>query len=155
MKVSVLSLKEKATQHCSSYFQIACKYIKSFMTNPLNIILKILVYDNSNIGPSSVVYIFHKGIISLVLCSYESQMNMYIFILSESLPLMQFKLTVDRLRVRRATSYASRTFVIFTIYIFRNVARCINRSELHYYSYSHSYRHLTCHCRSCHNQHCG
>ena len=35
---SVLSLKEKTTQHWFSYFQIACKYLKYFMTNPLNII---------------------------------------------------------------------------------------------------------------------
>ena len=31
------------------------------MTNPLNIILMILVYDYSNIGSSLVVYIFHKA----------------------------------------------------------------------------------------------
>jgi len=41
------------------------------MTNPLNIILSILVYNYSNIGSSLVVYIFHK-----VLCGYEVQMNM-------------------------------------------------------------------------------
>jgi len=35
-----------------------------FMTNPLNIILEILVYDYSNIGSSLVVYIFRKGIMS-------------------------------------------------------------------------------------------
>jgi len=46
------------------------------MTNPLNIILTIWVYDYINIGSSLVVYIFHKGIISLVLCGYEVQMNM-------------------------------------------------------------------------------
>jgi len=34
MKVSVLSLKEKAPQHWFSYHQIAPKYSKSFMTNP-------------------------------------------------------------------------------------------------------------------------
>jgi len=34
------------------------------MTNPLNIILTILVYDYSNLGSSLVVYTFHKGIIS-------------------------------------------------------------------------------------------
>ena len=61
MKVLVLSLKEKTTQHWFSYFQIACKYLKSFMTNPLNISLTIFVYDCSNIGSSLVVYIFHKG----------------------------------------------------------------------------------------------
>jgi len=31
MKESVLSLKEKTTQHWSASFQIACKYWKSFM----------------------------------------------------------------------------------------------------------------------------
>ena len=64
MKVSVLNLKEKATQYWFSYFQISCKYWTYFMTNPLNIILTILVYDYSNIGSSLVVYIVHKGIIS-------------------------------------------------------------------------------------------
>jgi len=39
MKASVLSLKEKTTQHWFSYFQIVHKYSKSFMTDPLNIIL--------------------------------------------------------------------------------------------------------------------
>jgi len=36
MKESVLSLKEKTTQHWFSYFQIAHKYKQSFMTDPLN-----------------------------------------------------------------------------------------------------------------------
>ena len=39
MKEPVLSLKEKTTQYWFSYFKIACKYSKSFMTDPLNIIL--------------------------------------------------------------------------------------------------------------------
>ena len=64
MKVSVLSLKEKATQHWFSYFQIATKYLTSFITNPLIIMLKSLIYDCPNIGSSLVVCIFHKGIIS-------------------------------------------------------------------------------------------
>jgi len=34
------------------------------MTNPLNNILTILVYDYSKTGSSLIVYIFHKGIIS-------------------------------------------------------------------------------------------
>ena len=38
MKESVLNLKEKTTQHWFSYFQIARQYLKSFMTDPLNII---------------------------------------------------------------------------------------------------------------------
>jgi len=39
----------------------------------LNIIfLTISVYDNYDIGPSSVACIFHKGI----QCGYEVQMNM-------------------------------------------------------------------------------
>jgi len=38
MKESVLSLKEKATQHWFSYYQIARKYKQSFMTDPLSII---------------------------------------------------------------------------------------------------------------------
>jgi len=37
MKESVLILKEKTAQHWFSYFQIACKYLKYFMTDPLNI----------------------------------------------------------------------------------------------------------------------
>ena len=41
----------------------------------LNLKEKIMVYDYSNIGSSLVVYIFHNGIISLVLCDYEVQMN--------------------------------------------------------------------------------
>jgi len=32
------------------------------------------------IGSSSVVYLFHKGIISQVLCGYEVQTNMYYFL---------------------------------------------------------------------------
>jgi len=39
----------------------------------------VLWYENSFridcIGPSSAVYIFHKGIISLVLCGYKVQIN--------------------------------------------------------------------------------
>jgi len=38
MNESSLSLKEKTTQHCFSYLQIARKYLKSRMTHPLNII---------------------------------------------------------------------------------------------------------------------
>ena len=64
MKVLVLNLKERATQHWFSYFQIASKYYKSFMTDPLNIILTILVYFYSNLGSSLIIYMFHKGIIS-------------------------------------------------------------------------------------------
>jgi len=36
---------------------------------------------------SSVVYIFYKGIISQVLCGYDVQMNMSVFLMSESLSL--------------------------------------------------------------------
>ena len=75
MKVSVLSLKEKATQPWFTYFQIACKYKQSFMTNPLKINLTMLVYDYSKIGLSSVAYIFHKGSISIVRCGYEVQIK--------------------------------------------------------------------------------
>ena len=39
IKESVLSLKEKTTQHWFSCFQIDRKYLKSYMTDPLNIIL--------------------------------------------------------------------------------------------------------------------
>jgi len=53
--------------------------LTSFKTNPLNIILTISVYDYLAIGPSSVVCIFHKSILSLVLCGYEEQMDMYFF----------------------------------------------------------------------------
>jgi len=38
MKESVLNLREKTTQHWFYYFQIDCKYLKSFKTHPLNII---------------------------------------------------------------------------------------------------------------------
>jgi len=34
----VLSLKENTTQHWFSYYQIGRKYLKSFMTDRLNII---------------------------------------------------------------------------------------------------------------------
>jgi len=37
MKNFVLSLNKKTKQHCFSYFHIAPKYYKSFMTNLLNI----------------------------------------------------------------------------------------------------------------------
>ena len=63
IKVSVLSLKEKSTHNWFSYFQIARKYQKPFMTNPLNIMLTSLIYDFSDIVSSLVVYIFHKDII--------------------------------------------------------------------------------------------
>jgi len=55
------------------------------MTNPLDIMLMISVYDNSNIGPSSVVYIFHKSIIPCF------------FILSESTPLICSPRITDQL----------------------------------------------------------
>ena len=46
MKDSVLSMREKTTQQCFFYFQIAIKYSKSFMTDPLNIVFgTISVYD--------------------------------------------------------------------------------------------------------------
>ena len=50
----------------------------SFKTNTLNIIFWLFQfnYDHKDIGPSSVVYIFHKCIISEVLCGYVVQMNM-------------------------------------------------------------------------------
>ena len=43
-------------------------------------------YDYWDIGPSSVVYIFHKSITfrHSVLCGYEVQMNLFFFVLSES-----------------------------------------------------------------------
>jgi len=43
-------------------------------------------------GSSLVVYIFHKGIISSVLCDYEVKMNTYFFILSESPSLINMSL---------------------------------------------------------------
>ena len=45
-------------------------------------------YPNQSI----VVYIFHKGIISFILCGYEVQTNVYFFILSESPPLIPLHL---------------------------------------------------------------
>jgi len=41
--------------------------------------LTISVYDHKDIGSSSGVYIFHKGILLYVLCGYEVQKNMYFF----------------------------------------------------------------------------
>jgi len=41
------------------------------MTGTLTIIFDYSVYDDLAKGSSSVVYIFHKGIISLWLCAYE------------------------------------------------------------------------------------
>jgi len=37
IKESVLSLDEIMTQHQFSFLQIACKHLKPFMTQPLNI----------------------------------------------------------------------------------------------------------------------
>ena len=45
----------------------------------LIIIFGDFVYDNQTIGTRSVVYIFHKGIISYVRSCYEVQMNMYYY----------------------------------------------------------------------------
>ena len=61
--------KKTTKQQWCSYFQIAHKYWHSFMTDPL----------------TSIVYIFHNGILSEVLCGYEVQRSMLVF-LSESLP---------------------------------------------------------------------
>ena len=44
MKESVLNLTEKNTIHWFSYFQIDCKYLKSFKTHPLN-----NIFDNFGI----------------------------------------------------------------------------------------------------------
>jgi len=62
------------------------------MNKPLNIILTTLVYDYSNIGSSLVVYIFHIGIISFVLCGYDVQMNMLLF----SLHVCKWKTNFDK-----------------------------------------------------------
>mgnify|MGYP007091383470 FL=1 len=44
LKESEFGLKEKnTTQHWFSYCQIACKYLKTIMTDPLNFILTISV----------------------------------------------------------------------------------------------------------------
>ena len=59
MKVSVLSLKEKSNTTLVYLLSNCPQVLKYFMTNPLNIILTILVYDYSNLGSSLVVYIFH------------------------------------------------------------------------------------------------
>jgi len=58
---------------------MAHKYKKYFMTDTLNNIFDKSVNDDLAMGLSSVVYIFHKGVFSNVLCSFEAQMNMYIF----------------------------------------------------------------------------
>jgi len=64
MKVSVLSLKKKQHNIGFPTFKFPESTKKTIMTNPLNIILTILVHDYSNIGSCLVVYIFHKGFIS-------------------------------------------------------------------------------------------
>jgi len=38
LRESAVNLKDKTRQHWFSYFQNACKYSKSFMTDQLNII---------------------------------------------------------------------------------------------------------------------
>jgi len=64
----LLSLKVNTTQHCFP-IQIARKYRTSLRLTRLILFLTISVYDYLTIGPSSVVYIFDKGIFSLVLCT--------------------------------------------------------------------------------------
>ena len=67
MKVSVLQkIKNDKNQLDIRFatFKLPASTKNLLGLNPLNIILKILVYEYLRIGPSSVVYIFHKGIIS-------------------------------------------------------------------------------------------
>ena len=55
------------------------------MTAPLNIIFdNVGIWLLGYIESSLAVYIFHKSIISCVLCGYEVQMSMLILIFSES-----------------------------------------------------------------------
>ena len=52
---------EKYNLFSNAHIEVFCFF---FMTDLLNIIFYNLVYTYSAIGSSSVVYIFHKGIIS-------------------------------------------------------------------------------------------
>ena len=63
--------KEETTQHWFSYFQLPASTKSLLWLSCLRFFLMILVYDYKAIGLSSVVYIFHKSIISYVLCGYE------------------------------------------------------------------------------------
>ena len=85
MNESVLSLKEKTTQHWFSYLQIARKYLQSFMTDPLNII-----FDDFGIMMSRLLYrvqlsiystraLFHKNLVAM-----ENRLICKFLILSES-----------------------------------------------------------------------
>ena len=59
MKESEMTLKENST---TLVFLLSnCKQVPKILYDPLNI---ISIYDYSAIGSSSVVHIFHKGIIS-------------------------------------------------------------------------------------------
>ena len=65
-KVTVLNLKEKATQHWFSYFWNCPQVLKIFYDWPVKYYFDDFgthVYDYSNIRSSLDVYIFHKGII--------------------------------------------------------------------------------------------
>ena len=79
----------------------------------------ISVYDNQDIGQSPVVYIFHKGIISLVLCGYEVQMNMKFLILSESPSLSIYLIGafVQNRHIIIITSILQRTDYVHMFYI--------------------------------------
>ena len=75
MKESVLSFEKKQKNICFPTFKLPAR-----TKSRLRLIRKILfltssVNDNQDIGPSSVVYILHKGIIAKVLCGYEVQMK--------------------------------------------------------------------------------
>ena len=59
IKESVLSLKEKTTQHWFSYFLIANKDLTYFRTDPLNIILDDFGTCSRLIGQFSCPYIPH------------------------------------------------------------------------------------------------
>jgi len=58
-----VNLTEKKLHWCN-YFQVDFKYWKYFKTHSLNIILTVSIYDYQAIGSNSVMYIFHKGILS-------------------------------------------------------------------------------------------
>jgi len=70
MKISVLSLKEKKPYHIGfPAFKLPASTKKSFMTHPINYFFyKILVYDYMCTRLYDRVQVFHKGIISTVLC---------------------------------------------------------------------------------------
>jgi len=75
LKESVLSFEEQKHNLGLPTFKLPTSTNNRLRLTHQILFLTISVYDYSVIGPSSVVCIFHKGIISFVLCGYAVQMN--------------------------------------------------------------------------------